>query len=92
MTRDTFAFTSSGERDEGEGLPRTWIQKVQLAGGTPVKTWTKNIDNSEAHKPHNEQTRIEGKLPVGAYLLEAKREIGVSARRCSVVSDATLVP
>ncbi len=89
LTRDV-RFTGPGDEDEGEGDFGPWIQKIPTPARAAVKTWTKNINESEAHKPFNEQTRIEGKLPVGAYLLEA-RSGSFSARDVVLVSDATLV-
>ena len=86
LTRDP--FTGTGKTHEGE--PAYWIQHLPVADRTPVKAWTKNIADSEAHQPHNEQARIEGKLPVGAYLLEAKSG-SLTARDVVLVSDATLV-
>jgi uncharacterized protein YfaS (alpha-2-macroglobulin family) len=84
-------FTKSADEDEGEGESGgPWIQKVQTAGRASVKLWTRNLDNSEPYKPYSEQTRVEGKLPVGAYLLEAKSG-SLSARELVLVSDATLV-
>ena len=93
MTRD-LRFNSAANEDEsegeGEGDARPWIQKLPLAGRTPVKTWSKNIDNSERHQPYNEIARIDGKFPVGAYLLEAKGG-SLSAREVVLITDATLV-
>ena len=84
-------FTNSANEDEGEGESGgPWVQKIQTAGRAPVKLWIKNIDNSQPYKPYNEQTRVEGKLPVGAYLLEAKTG-SLSTRELVLVSDATLV-
>ena len=89
MTRDV-RFISEVDADEGEGDSATWLQRITTAGRVPVKTWTKNINDSESHKPYAEQSRIDGKLPVGAYLLEAKSG-SLSAREIVLVSDATLV-
>lgn len=89
MTRDV-RFIASEDADEGEGESAPWIQRIPTAGRAPVKTWTKNITDSQTHKPFSEQSRIEGKLPVGAYLLEAKSG-SLSARDIVLVSDATLV-
>jgi uncharacterized protein YfaS (alpha-2-macroglobulin family) len=89
LTRDV-RFTGSEDTDEGEGDFGPWIQKIPTPGRAAVKTWTKNINDSELHKPYNEQTRIEGKLPVGAYLLEAKSGL-LTTRDVVLVSDATLV-
>ena len=90
MTRDVRFSNSPDEQDEGEGDFGPWVQKMTTAGRTPVKTWSKNINDSELHKPYNEQARIEGKLPLGAYLLEAKSG-SLSARDILLISDATLV-
>ncbi|HEU4931075.1 MAG TPA: alpha-2-macroglobulin family protein, partial [Pyrinomonadaceae bacterium] len=61
------------------------------AGRAPFKAWSKNFNDSGTHKAYSEQIRIEGKLPVGAYLLEAKGGGSLSARELVLVSDATLV-
>jgi uncharacterized protein YfaS (alpha-2-macroglobulin family) len=89
MTRDV-RFTTSVDEEDGEGDPAPWIQRIPTAGRAPVKTWSKNINDSQLHKPFAEQSRIDGKLPVGAYLLEAKSG-SLSAREIVLVSDATLV-
>ncbi len=89
MTRDV-RFTKTSDEDEGEAEDGNWIQKIQTLGLAPVKAWFKNINNREDHKPYSEQIRIEGKLPVGAYLLEAKTG-SVSARDLVLVTDTTLV-
>jgi len=83
-------FAKAVSEDEGEGETGPWIQNIQIVGKAPVKTWTKNIDSNEAYKPYNEQTRVAEKLPVGAYLLEAKSG-SLSARDMILVSNATLV-
>jgi uncharacterized protein YfaS (alpha-2-macroglobulin family) len=87
MTRDVHVATTDSA--EGEGDLGAWMQKVPTAGRTPIKAWSKTLDSSE-HKPHNEQVRIEGKLPVGAYLLEAKSG-SMSMREIVLITDATLV-
>ena len=89
MTRD-LRFSGLSDDDIGEGDQGSWIQKLPLAGRAPVKSWTKDIDETEPHKPISEETRIEGKLPTGAYVLEAKGG-PLSARDLVLVSDATLV-
>src|SRR5215213_4560100 len=89
MTRDV-RFIASVDEEEGEGDPAPWIQRIPTAGRAPVKAWSKDITDSQMHKPFSEQSRIEGKLPVGAYLLEAKSG-SLSAREIVLVSDATLV-
>ncbi|HKG96555.1 MAG TPA: MG2 domain-containing protein, partial [Pyrinomonadaceae bacterium] len=90
MTRDVRFTKSAEEQDEGEGEFSPWVQNMTTAGRAPVKTWSKTINDSEVHKPYSEQARIEGKLPVGAYLLEGKSG-SLSTRDLVFVSDATLV-
>ena len=89
MTREV-RFISEEGADEGEGDSAQWLQRIRTAGRTPVKSWTKNISDSQTHQPVAEQVRIEGKLPVGAYLLEAKSG-SLAVRDLILVSDATLV-
>jgi alpha-2-macroglobulin len=89
LTRDV-RFTKLSDVDEGEAEDGDWMKRLPTAGREFVKAWTKNITDSETHKAYNEQVRIEGKLPVGAYLLEAKNG-SLSARDVVLVSDATLV-
>ncbi len=93
MARDIrFLVTEDEEATEadGEGDSAPWIQRVSTAGRTPFKAWSKNFNDSHTHKSFSEQVRVEGKLPVGAYLLEAKGGT-LSARDLVLVSDATLV-
>jgi alpha-2-macroglobulin len=89
MTRDV-RFIASVDEEDGEGESAPWIQRIPTTGRAPVKTWSKNINDSQTHKTFSEQSRIDGKLPVGAYLLEAKSG-ALSAREVVLVSDATLV-
>jgi len=90
LTHDV-RFTKLAEEDEGEGDgDNNWIQKIQVAGHPPVRTWFKDLKSREDHKPVSDQLRIEGKLPVGAYLLEAKGG-SLSSRDIVMVTDASIV-
>jgi len=89
MTREA-RFIREEDAEEGEGEPAPWVQRIRTAGRAPVKSWSKNISDSQSHKLLVEAIRIEGKLPAGAYLLEAKSG-SLSARELILVSDATLV-
>jgi len=91
LTRDV-RFTKTSGEDEGETDDgnNNWIQKLQVAGRASYKAWTKNLNDKGDHKPGSEQTRIEGKLPTGAYLLEAKSG-SLSVRDVVLVTDASLV-
>jgi uncharacterized protein YfaS (alpha-2-macroglobulin family) len=83
-------FTKSMEEDDGEGDNEGWIQKVPTLGRSPVKSWSRTLDAKGNHKPTAEEVRIEGKLPVGAYLLEAKSG-SLSARELVLITDVALV-
>ncbi len=89
LTRDV-RFTKNLEEDEGEGDVEGWIQKLPAAGRVAVKAWSKQIDSKGDHKPYSEEVRIDGKLPLGAYLLEA-RSGSQSARDLVLVTDVSLV-
>lgn len=92
LTRDV-RFTKVESEDEGEGegdSDNNWIQKIHVAGRPPVKTWIKELKSREDHKQVSEELRIEGKLPVGAYLLEA-RSGSVSSRDVVLITDASIV-
>ena len=82
-------FLGATNEDEGAGELGPWIQNLNNTGRSPVKTWSRTI-NSEAHAPLSEQSRIDGKLPIGAYLLEAISG-SLKVRDVVLVSDATLV-
>src|SRR5882672_2335344 len=89
LTEDV-RFTKNLKEDEGEGDVESWIQKPRVAGRVPVKTWSRDLDAKGDHKPRTEEVRINGKLPLGAYLLEA-RSGSLSARDLVLITDAALV-
>lgn len=89
MARDVRFSTQSPDADEGYFERETWIQKLPI-NGPAVKSWSKTIDNSESHQPFSGAIRVEGQLPAGAYLLEAKSG-SLSQRDVVLVTDATLV-
>ncbi len=89
MTRE-IPFAGPADQDEGAGMQTNWIQQMSLAGKQPVKSWTRTVDTAN-YKTYNEQVRVEGKLPVGAYVLDAKGETGTNARDLILVSDATVI-
>jgi uncharacterized protein YfaS (alpha-2-macroglobulin family) len=85
-------FTAQSDADEGdtESGDNSWIQHVSTAGRAAVKSWTKSLDTKSDHKPTSEQIKVETKLPVGAYLIEA-RSGSLSARDLLLVTDTSLV-
>ncbi len=91
LTRDV-SFIKDPEQDEGESDDgnAAWLRTVQVGGRTPVKTWSHNLKEARDHRPISKELRIEGKLPLGAYLLEGKN--GKSfARDLVLVTDTSLV-
>lgn len=89
LTRDV-RFRQGSDDDEGEIEDGAWIQKVQLAGRPAVKAWRKDFNDRNDHKPYSQAERIDAKLPLGAYLLEA-RSGSLSARDLLLVTDVAVV-
>jgi uncharacterized protein YfaS (alpha-2-macroglobulin family) len=78
-------FTS---KDQNSGM---WVQQIRTAGQEKVKAWSKETGDKSDYKPGQEMVRLDGRLPVGAYLLEATGDTGVRARDIVLVTDAALV-
>jgi uncharacterized protein YfaS (alpha-2-macroglobulin family) len=68
-----------------------WVQQIRTEGREKLKAWSKETGDKGDHKPVQEALRLEEKLPVGAYLLEATSEGGARARDILLVTDAALV-
>ncbi|HEX8138116.1 MAG TPA: MG2 domain-containing protein [Pyrinomonadaceae bacterium] len=69
-----------------------WAQQIRTAGLERVRGWSKETGDKGDHKPGQEMLRLDGRLPVGAYLLEAVGDGGtVRARDVVLVTDATIV-
>ncbi|MFZ5805898.1 MAG: MG2 domain-containing protein [Verrucomicrobiota bacterium] len=66
-----------------------WLHSLSLNEARVLKSWTLTIQNKEDFKPFS-RNEILGKLPVGAYILEAKSG-QTRARELILVTDATLV-
>jgi len=92
LTRDIPGDVSGDalDKDEGAGEMGNWITRISTRGKEPVKTWTKTLNTAD-YKPLSEQTRVDGKLAMGAYLLEATGDTATKARDVLIVSDAALV-
>ncbi|HYN85348.1 MAG TPA: MG2 domain-containing protein, partial [Pyrinomonadaceae bacterium] len=84
LTRDTRAV-------EDIYNPAAWLGHVGGAGRERVRGWAKETGDRGEHLPGNEQVRVEGKLPVGAYLLEASAAGVAVARELVLVTDTALV-
>jgi len=91
LTRDVlFAATAEADEGESDSGDNNWLQKIPTAGLANVKVWSKTLDPKRDHKPISEQVNVGAKLPVGAYLIEA-RSGSLSARDLILVTDASLV-
>lgn len=91
LTHDV-RFTRISDEDEGEAEDgdNNWIHKINPAGRSVVKVWSRDLNDKGDYKPISEQVRIDTNLPVGAYLLEAKSG-SLSTRDLVLVTDASLV-
>ena len=89
LTRDV-RFRRSADEDEGDVEDGVWLQKVQLTGRPPVKAWRKDLNDKNDHKPYSNSERIDAKLPLGAYLLEAKSG-SLAVRDLVLVTDVAVV-
>jgi uncharacterized protein YfaS (alpha-2-macroglobulin family) len=76
----------SGQDDRNNN----WLQSIDLSGREKVKSWSRDTKDKGDYMPGNETVRLDGKLPAGAYVIEAKGE-GVSSRDLLLVSDAAVV-
>ncbi len=74
-------------KDAGSG---EWLQQIPLAAGERVKSWSRETKDAGEHAPGNELVRLDAKLPVGAYVLEAKGA-QKNARELILVTDASVV-
>jgi uncharacterized protein YfaS (alpha-2-macroglobulin family) len=75
------------DKDQNSG---NWSNQINLAGREKVKSWSREIKDDGTFKPGQEALRLDQRLPVGAYVIEA-RSGGASARDVLLITDATLV-
>ena len=73
-------------RRDGTG----WLETLTPPEGTPYRSWSKATNDSGDYKPGAELVRVEGKLPLGAYLLVASGNQR-TARELILVTDTSLV-
>ncbi|PWT89769.1 MAG: alpha-2-macroglobulin [Blastocatellia bacterium] len=83
-------FIKAVDSDEGLAADGTWMQRVSLTGRQPVKEWKRELIVGTDHKPFSDQVRVQGQLPTGAYLVEAKAG-GLSSRDLLLVSDVSVL-
>ncbi len=67
-----------------------WIQQINLSGSKSLQSWVKETGDKGDYRPGQETIRLNGKLPMGAYVIEA-RNGSVSARDLLLVTDTALV-
>jgi hypothetical protein len=93
LTRDIHFITTTDENQdevEGEGRWRQQLGAPAASAGPTGQSVEPELNEKVDHKPVSEQVRIEGKLPPGAYLLEAKGG-ALSSRDVVLVTDASIV-
>lgn len=76
----------SGEPASSQG----WIGTVRLSGREKARSWSRETGDQGDHRPGAESLRLEGKLPPGAYILQASSG-ALEARDLVLVTDAALV-
>ena len=89
LNRDV-RFSRGSDADEGDNEDGGWIQKIPLAGQTALKTWRKDLNDQNDHRIYSQAERIDAKLPIGAYVLEAKSG-SLTARDLLLISDVAVV-
>ena len=83
LTRDV---DLSGDDDKRNN----WLETVDLAARKTIKTWSRDTKDDGKHKPGDDTARLDGKLPPGAYVLEAKAG-EKRTRDLLLVTDASIV-
>jgi alpha-2-macroglobulin len=66
-----------------------WIQGIDLSRSKKLQEWNKETSDKGDYRPGQETIRLNGKLPVGAYVIEA-RSGAVVARDLLLVTDAAI--
>src|SRR5262249_36144585 len=86
LTRDVrFSRTSEEGDDDGTG-----VQHIATSGRERLKAWSKETDDAGDYNPGQENIRLDAKLPMGAYVVEASAN-GQRARDLILVTDTTMV-
>ena len=83
LTRDVQLSGADEQREN-------WLQSINLASRKKMKAWSRDTKDQGDYKPGAETIHLDGKLPVGAYVLEARGE-GKTARELVLVTDASVV-
>jgi hypothetical protein len=63
---------------------------VSAAGRTPLRSWSRDTGDTGEHLPGSESVWLDGPLPAGAYVLDAKGD-GAESRALVLVSDLAVV-
>jgi uncharacterized protein YfaS (alpha-2-macroglobulin family) len=66
-----------------------WVEQINLSGRKALQSWVKETGDKGDYSPGQETIRLNSKLPVGAYVIEAKKG-SVGARDLLLVTDAAL--
>src|SRR5262245_22732846 len=76
----------AGKKADGSA----WIQQIDLSGSKKLQEWNKDTLDKGDYRPGQETIRLNSKLPVGAYVIEA-RSGNIIARDLLLVTDTALV-
>src|SRR5262249_8826147 len=66
-----------------------WLWHIDLLGSKKLQEWDKETNDKGDYRPGQETIRLNSKLPLGAYVIEA-RSGSLSARDLLLVTDAAL--
>lgn len=71
----------------------SWVQRISVAGREKVRAWSKSDPKVAEHLPGSETARLDGKLPPGAYILEAvvAGSSKIRSQDLILVTDASIV-
>ena len=67
-----------------------WLQQINLRLLIKRKSWTEKATTKKNYEPGQRTLNLEGKLPIGAYILQATGG-GISARELVLVTDTSLI-
>lgn len=67
-----------------------WLQQINLTGREKIRSWAKEVEDKQDYQPGQEDIRLDKKLSLGAYILEAHGG-GQNARDLILVTDASVV-
>ncbi len=68
----------------------SWVQQIDLTDSAPLRAWSRETNDNGMHKPGQDTLRLDGRLPIGAYVIAANSG-PANARDVILVTDSTVV-